>query len=42
MRQKRDSRRRWKARYRLGRWVPFHAIFNHRLQRDCYRVAKVK
>jgi hypothetical protein len=29
--RKRVSRRRWKARIRLGAWVPLEAIYNHRL-----------
>jgi hypothetical protein len=31
-RGKNDSRRRWKARYRLGQWVPTWAIVQHRLE----------
>lgn len=30
--KKRDSRRRWKARYLAGKWVPAKALFEHRLE----------
>lgn len=31
--RKRDSKRRWKARCRIGRMIPLTAIVNHRLDR---------
>jgi hypothetical protein len=48
--KKRTSKRRWKARIALGRWIPYFAILNHRLtfpgptevahNADCYRLAR--
>jgi hypothetical protein len=29
--RKRDSKRRWKARYRMGKWISAEAIQNHSL-----------
>jgi hypothetical protein len=33
-RRKQPSRRRWLARYRLGRWIPWDAVVAHRLPVD--------
>ncbi len=30
--RKRDSKRRWKARYLIGRWVPLQALLVHELE----------
>lgn len=36
--KKRDSKRRWKARYLAGRWIPMKALFEHRLEAWADRV----
>lgn len=30
--RKRDSKRRWKARYQRGQWITKEAVVNHRLE----------
>jgi hypothetical protein len=36
---KRTSKRRWKARFRLGQWVPMFAVVSHQLRIDRSAVA---
>ena len=30
--RKYPSKRRWKARFRMGQWIPLEAVLNHRLE----------